>query len=344
MEKIRMKEKDAFKAKKGKVEFVKISYHNFVQTIVFLSVMLILMSFASFSMFAQGANPCPTSTIPLPATPIEKDEFRFAAVGDTGTGDDNQIKLAKKMEEVQKITSFSLLLFLGDNVYKDGNPDQFPKKLYQPYENLQKVVEIRGVLGNHDVTKYPKGVKEQQQHFKMGDNTFYSFEKAKLVNFFGLDSNLLVDYQPKQYTTKTKADQNNWLIEQLANTTTKWNVVFMHHPVYSTSHRHGVFSSGDIVEYKKAWELEKLIKPKVQLVLVGHAHAYERITPQDGVRYFVSGAGAKIDSDDADNRVNFHACGETSKLSFMLFSIKPDSITFWSIDESGKAFDSGIIK
>lgn len=143
---------------------------------------------------------------------------------------------------------------------------------------------------------------------------------------------------------KTKSDQNNWLIEQLANTTTKWNVVFMHHPVYSTSHRHGVFSGGDIVEYKKAWELEKLIKPKVQLVLVGHAHAYERITPQDGVHYFVSGAGAQTDFDDTDNRVNFHACGETSKLSFMLFSVKPDSITFWSIDESGTAFDSGIIQ
>lgn len=313
---------------------------------IFLGLCLLLLNIGPSAALAQKITPCPTSTIPLPKSPVASNEFRFAAVGDTGRGDSKQKRLADTMRDIQSVTFFNLLLFLGDNVYNNGKPSNFEKKLYKPYAELKsRGVEIRGVVGNHDVMKYIEGVKMQQNYFGMGENTFYSFSKKNLISFFGLDSNLLVDYQPIKYTDKTKTLQNNWLVSELLNTSSKWNVVFMHHPVYSSSRKHGIFSNGnDIIQYNKAHELESLINPKVKLVLAGHSHAYEHIVPQNGVFYFVSGSGAETRKADADSKANFHKCGEIKKLSFMLFSVNPNTITFWAIGDDGKAFDSGMIQ
>jgi len=82
----------------------------------------------------------------------------------------------------------------------------------------------------------------------------------------------------------------------------------------------------------------------VKLVLAAHDHVYERIKPQHGIAHYVAGAGSELRENDLDGRLpSFHGCGEARKNSFMLFSVKPGSVSFWTIDLNGVVFDSGVL-
>ena len=87
----------------------------------------------------------------------------------------------------------------------------------------------------------------------------------------------------------------------------------MHHPLYSSGKRHG--PSLKLREVLKPL----LVKNRVDVVFAGHEHFYERLQPQNGVQYFISGAAAKL------RRSNIRptedtACGFDQDNSFMLLS------------------------
>lgn len=70
--------------------------------------------------------------------------------------------------------------------------------------------------------------------------------------------------------------------------------MFFHHPLYSSGGRHG--SDRALRE-----QLEPIfLKHGVNVVLSGHDHFYERIKPQKGITYFVSGAAAKLRRGDIE--------------------------------------------
>ncbi len=95
------------------------------------------------------------------------------------------------------------------------------------------------------------------------------------MHFFSLDSN---DQEPDGISPDSK--QAQWLKTQLAKSTSPWNIVFFHHPPYSSGARHG---SKDEMQWPfKDWG--------GQVVLSGHEHLYERLQV-NGVTYFVNGSG-----------------------------------------------------
>ena len=61
---------------------------------------------------------------------------------------------------------------------------------------------------------------------------------------------------------------------------------FFHHPLYSHAGRHG----GNVA-LRVALE-PLLLKHGVDVVFAGHDHVYERVKPQKGITYFVSGSAA----------------------------------------------------
>lgn len=333
---------------------------------MFLTALLLFFVFSNdTAVAAQDNQPVPcSSAIALPGGAQAAGEIRFAAAGDTGRGNDGQRRLALQMELIQKQTNFDMLLFLGDNVYKKGKPKEFEKRLYAPYRNLRDVlgVKTRGVLGNHDIDgEYVEGVKMQQTYFGMCgaqavcDETFYKFSVGE-ADFFALDSNLLVGHKPDfRYTQKTRQDQIEWLRSGLAESRAagRWQVVFMHHIFYSSSKGHGSFS-GDAEDARHKRALQEIIPVlnefKADLVLSGHDHLYEKIDAQrveapnvkGDFAYFINGAGALTKNEL--RKTNFQICGEGRKTSFMLFSVKADTLTYWAIDAAGAAFDSGTIQ
>lgn len=351
----------------------------------FFCLPLLLWSIGNSAVLAFDAKPCPVPTIPFPPTATASDELRFAAIGDTGeTCQDKPKKcqLIEKMLEVRNKTNFNQLFFLGDNVYTFGNPKGLPEKLYEPYRRLaENGVFLRGVIGNHDVYNAKGGeiqikffrsenltaqmkffsatVNEQLLLPPVINETYYTqTEKPQLIEFFALDSNLLSANKSKKkgYPKNTREEPIKWLETELKRSKdagTKWRIILIHHPLYSSAKKHGVKKvneDGSDRKIHKKMKLMREIEPllekfNVKLVLAGHDHTYERIEPQKGIYHFVSGAGAKLRTKDFNRKrlPNYHACGKADELSFMLFSVKLDSLTFWTIGENGLPFDAGII-
>lgn len=295
-----------------------------------------------------------------------------------------QCALSNRIAAVQENTKFNLLFLLGDNVYETGNPKGLKSKLFDPYKKLalEKGVLLKGVLGNHDVLSH-KGSGLQMKFFnattaanqrKFFDATvkeqigfpdaaerYYKFQlKNGLVEFFALDSSMLtrhccgVLFWKRKFTEAERRSHIAWLRTELGRSKARWKIVLLHHPFYSSALAHGVKLGNDgseIVPKKMRIlreEIEPLLKDNsVQLVLAGHDHVYEYILPQHagGISHFVSGAGAKLREKDFDSKLpTFHGCGESKKYSFLLFSVTPQKITFWTIDKDGSVIHSGEIQ
>ena len=287
------------------------------------------------NLFGQGSE-----RIPLPTGAIEVGEVRFAAIGDAGTGGKNQFKIGEQMARIQRMTSFNLLLSLGDNVYESGSPKDIEKKFIKPYRALfRQGVEFRGVIGNHDA-RSENGVILQQLIFGMGKNRYYSFSKGKnLVEFFGIDSTVLAKGKNQG---KARA-QIEWFEDRLSKSKSTWKIAFLHHTLFSSAKRHGLDAPDKEEMLRVRENLVPLYKKYgVQLSLNGHDHVYERTKLVEGIQYFTSGAGAKLRKGNLQRDSPFYAYGNDSVRSFMLFSVKRDSITFWSISIEGEILDSGI--
>lgn len=304
---------------------------------------LFVLGAPGFDGFLNGsAQTVITNDKEISAGAAAVDEIRLAAVGDTGSGSSQQLAVARQMVAAQRRTGFDLMLFLGDNIYPSGAPGGIEKKFLKPYrELLQNGVEMRGVIGNHDAQN-ESGVLLQQLIFRMGAKTYYSFgRKNNLIEFFALDSNLLLSGANSQ----EREAQLIWFENSLARSKALWKVVFLHHPLYSSAKKHG-FGSPDEKEMLRVREaVEPILKKySVDFVLSGHDHVYERPLPQGGIQYFTSGAGGKLRRGDLIKTSPFFAFGNDEENSFMLFSITPQAARFWSVGSTGAILDSGEIK
>ena len=85
------------------------------------------------------------------------------------------------------------------------------------------------------------------------------------------------------------------------------------------------------------------LKYGVDVVLTGHDHVYERIKPQKGIYYFVSGAGGKLRTGDIDRRTGLTEKAYDRDMHFMLFEVVGDQMYFQAISRTGATIDSGVI-
>lgn len=257
------------------------------------------------------------------ASPIAE-VVRFIAFGDAGTGDRAQRDLARVMADHHQSRPFDTALMLGDNIYPDGDLSDAPAKFERPYaELLRRGVKFHAVLGNHDIRK---GYEAQINYpnFNMGGRAYYSFARgAGLVEFFALDSN------------NFDRQQRWWLEQALMASRAKWKIAFFHHPIYSSGDKHG-----SNLKLRAALE-PLLVKHGVAAAFSGHDHVYERTRPQQGVQYFVSGAGGKLRRGDLSRDTEFFAYGNDEVSSFMSVTITPDRFSFSAIDVTGRVIDSG---
>jgi len=257
-------------------------------------------------------------------------KFSFAVLGDTGTGKRGQLAVAQAMETVHEREPFGLVLMLGDNIYGGVNARAFRKRFEQPYHNLiARGVNFQAVLGNHD----KGGVKREVGYdpFNMAGRRYYTFtrglseEGAPLAQFFAIDS------------SKMDKEQLVWLEKELTESRATWKIPFFHHPLYSSGRTHGS-------DRKLRANLEPLFtRYGVQVALSGHDHIYERIKPQQGVIYFVSGSGGKLRKGDIRRNDPLFAAGNDEVCHFMLFEIEADEIHFRAIDINGAVIDQGVV-
>ncbi|HLA09871.1 MAG TPA: metallophosphoesterase [Pyrinomonadaceae bacterium] len=261
--------------------------------------------------FANGVN------VTLP----RKDgSVRFAAIGDTGTGSSKQHELAGVMLKSHQAFSFEFVLMTGDNMYGGEGPRDYKRKFEDVYQSLlNSKVKFYASLGNHD-----EPAQRFYQHFNMDGKEYYRFKRGNAA-FYALNSN----YMDKK--------QVEWLQSELAKDTSEWKICFLHHPPYSSGGKHG--------SDKKLREIVEpiFLRYGVNVVIAGHDHFYERIKPQKGIYYFVTGAGGKLRSGDVRDNSPLTDKHFDRDMSFMLVEIVDDQLYFQVLSRTGQTVDSGVL-
>jgi calcineurin-like phosphoesterase family protein len=255
-------------------------------------------------------------TVRLPNRP---DSVKFAAIGDNGTGDRPQYEVADQMTKLQSTFPYDLVIMLGDNMYGGQRPADFVKKFEEPYRTLLgRRVKFQASLGNHD---RPENV--GYELYNMNGQRYYTYVR-KNVRFFALD------------TTLMDRKQLDWLDAGLKDSREDWKICYFHHPLYSNASRHG--SSVDL-----RLLLEPLfVKYGVNVVFSGHDHVYERLKPQQGIYYFVSGAAGQLRKGNMEPSDQTAASFDQDQ-SFMLMEVAGDEMFFESVSRTGRVVDSGLI-
>ena len=253
--------------------------------------------------------------------PNRDGSFKFAVLGDFGTGDDEQYEMARTMAEVHGRFNYDTVVLVGDNLYGSERPQDFRKKFEIPYKPLLDAgVKFYASLGNHDS-------REQRYYklFNMDGRLYYSFSPHKDIRFFALES------------TYPEPEQIKWFEDELKSSGSAWKIPFFHHPLYSSAGRHGS-------DLRLRAPLEPLlVQYNVSVVLTGHDHVYERVKPQKGITYFVVGSGGKLRSGDLEDDDGITARGFDRDRAFMVAEIDGDQMYFNAISRTGQVVDSGVI-
>jgi 3',5'-cyclic AMP phosphodiesterase CpdA len=252
--------------------------------------------------------------------PNKPGTLKFAVIGDSGTGDSNQYRLAKVFTDIRKKFSYEFVIMAGDNMYGSQKASDYTKKFETPYRPiLDQGIKFYAALGNHDQPN-----QSNYKLFNMNGKRFYTFKPRDGVRFFALDSN----YMDKE--------QLDWLAKELAASGSDWKIPFFHHPLYSSGGTHGS-------DMALRDQLEPLfLKYSVDVVFAGHDHFYERIKPQKGIQSFVSGGAGKVRRGDLQDE-GLMAKGFDAGYHFMLIEIDGDQMHFQVISDLGKTIDSGIV-
>jgi len=264
------------------------------------------------------------------ALPLRDGSVRFAVIGDSGRGDEAQHAVAKQMIDWHQRFPFTFVLMLGDNIYPPHAPDDYQKKFEEPYRALLDAhVEFRAAIGNHDNPDeiYYKG-------FNMDGRRYYTFREGEEglkgltgagARFFALDSRSF------------DRAQLSWLEKELAASTSRWKIAYFHHPLY-TSGRYQVGA-----RLLRAGVEPILVNGNVDVVLSGHEHFYERVVPQRGIAYFISGGAGSLRRDDIRRPSAIMARGFDTDYHFLMMEIAGDELWFQAIGRTGATIDAGVI-
>jgi hypothetical protein len=263
------------------------------------------------------------------ALPLREGSVRFAVIGDSGRGDQPQNEVAQQMIAWRARFPFDFVLMLGDNIYGPHTPRDYQLKFEEPYRGLLDAgVSFHAAIGNHDD---PGGI--NYAGFNMGGRRYYTFRRAEHrlsaltgagIRFFALDSRSF------------DSEQLQWLERELAQSGTTWKICFFHHPLYTS----GRYASS-------ARSLRRVVEPilvkgDVDIVLSGHEHFYERIKPQHGITYFVSGAAGSLRAGDIQP-TTLTAKGFDEDYSFILMEVSGDDLYFQALSRRGVTVDAGVI-
>lgn len=153
----------------------------------------------------------------------------------------------------------------------DRPKDECWAETFRDVDSVCQAMPLLTVTGNHD---YLKGViVSLERRFpliysyfldsKIEDNQVYTVRYGS-AQFFLLDSNRELPYL---------LTQRSWLERELQNSSARWKIVVLHHPLFSLK------GSNNLIQ---RWVFNDLIEEYgVDLVLQGHEHAYGRMTRHD---------------------------------------------------------------
>ena len=169
-------------------------------------------------------------------------------------------------------------LIAGDLTYADGDRcDGRPcikehwEQWFTEMARIARTAPVMPALGNHERSgdvKFPSGELFYTRSFALPTQNreeYYSFDYGD-IHFIALNSD-------DEGSLRAGQPQYEWLRADLAATTKRWKIVYLHHMVYAST-------SGHSVRERTQTNLSPLFDQyDVDLVIQGHNHNYERTLP-----------------------------------------------------------------
>jgi len=216
-----------------------------------------------------------------------KQKIRIVATGDCGTGQPTQINTRNALMNFFKNNYINCWLLLGDNAYTNGLDNEYTSLFFAPYQNnfIMHNTCLYPCIGNHDYANTPALAENKAVPYydlfnlpttgQLGgvpSNTeaYYSYNYAN-VHFVSIDS-YGTELSLRAYDTLSP--QYLWLKQDLQQNNLMWTIVYFHHPPY-TMGSHTSDLEGELVSIR-TYLTPLFEKNKVDLVLNGHSHNYER--------------------------------------------------------------------
>jgi len=221
----------------------------------------------------------------------ENQAIRVVALGDFGSGDKNQLAVAKALALRHSQEPYSLGISLGDNFYRCGISSTSDSGWKTRWEDLYTPLGITffASLGNHDYGHPPiicpgKAVSPDAElqytaHSKSWrmPARYYTFV-AGHARFFAIDT--------EGWSSKQAAWLKKILVETQNEPGVQWRIVYGHHPMYTS----GVHLNERRIGALRR-ELSGLFKEtKVDLYIAGHDHDMEHLRA-NGIDYLIAGTG-----------------------------------------------------
>ena len=214
-------------------------------------------------------------------------KIRVLAMGDMGNNSTNQVNVRNAYLNFNGTNYTDAWILLGDNAYNSGTDAEYQTNFYNIYQgSLTKNHVLWPAPGNHD---YANSAARQADHVipyydmftlpslgqagGVASNTeaFYSYNYGN-IHFVALDSYGWETGSTRLYDTL--GPQVTWLKQDLAANTQPWTVVYFHHPPY-TKGSHNSDTETELINMRVR-VVRILERYKVDLVLNGHSHSYER--------------------------------------------------------------------
>ena len=197
-------------------------------------------------------------------------EFSFIYIGDVQ--DTINGIFPEIMQHIRRQNPDVGFYFFGGDLIERPH-DRYWNEFFGSVDSVSQTTPIVAVSGNHE---YIKGISRHlEQRFTLvfpyflpkasGDENHVFTFNYKNAQFFLLDSN-------KGILNLFK--QKKWLRHELEQSTARWKIVVLHHPVYSIR---GKFNN----LFVRMLFNPVIKKYGVDLVLQGHEHGYARMTDDD---------------------------------------------------------------
>lgn len=211
------------------------------------------------------------------------DPFRMWVTGDFGNGSSAQDAVRNAYTTYAGSNLANFWIWLGDNAYNVGSETEFTNYVFSKYPTILKNTPVFPGLGNHDYaqsgyqsaaalgTNFPYfnlftcPTNAEAGGVASGTEKYYSYNFGN-AHFIELDSYGSLN--------TTSSAMYQWLQNDLNANTQRWTVVYWHHPPYTM----GTYSSdvtNELINMRQ--NIVPLLETyKVDLVLCGHSHVYER--------------------------------------------------------------------
>jgi len=274
----------------------------------------------TYQVRAGDAVSAPAELTTAPSDPTRP--FTFLVAGDNRDGSDVYADLVRCMLRIPS----SFVVHTGDVVARGRDRDAW-EEYFRVAQPLLSRRPQYVAMGNHDLSGRGAGRREPfLRYFASPDDpqaSYYTFRWGN-TRFFVLDTQEV-----------WSGDQRPWLQDRLERADHEegiaHRVVVVHHSPFSTG-RHGPNR-----EMREAGIVHLMLDHRVDLVLGGHDHMYER--DQYGAMKYVISGGAGAPLYDVRPR-STGAAYAVSAYHFVEVHVDGDKVTVVARDAQGNPFDS----